>query len=46
MEWVSGEGVLTFEFPNSDGAPIWVRDYFGSGSPSPRTSPPSKPAVA
>jgi hypothetical protein len=38
MQWVSGDGVVTYEFPNNEGAPIWVRDFFGTGSPSPKTT--------
>src|SRR4051794_20420878 len=37
MEWVSGEGVVDYEFPNDVGGTIWVRDFFGTGSPSPTT---------
>ena len=38
MQWMSGDGVVTYEFPNNEGAPIWVRDFFGTGSPSPKTT--------
>src|SRR5215207_4440094 len=44
MKWISGDGVREYEFPNNEGGAIWVRDFFGSGSPSPRT--PDAPVVA
>ncbi len=43
MEWVGGEGRIDYEFPNDAGAPIWVCDFFGGGSPSPR--PTTTPVV-
>ena len=44
MEWMSGEGVVDYEYPNDDGAPIWVRDFFGTRSPLPKSS--TTPPVA
>ena len=38
MDWVSSEGIREFEFPNSEGDPIWVRDFYGSRSSSQRVA--------
>jgi hypothetical protein len=38
MRWVPGEGVVDYQYPNNEGAPIWVRDFFGTRSPSPKTT--------
>src|SRR5438552_16111591 len=45
MEWVAGDGTRDYEFPNNEGLPIWVRDFFGGGSPSPRPANASGPVV-